>query len=467
MNTPRDATERAAVALIEELTEVSTKDQKERELLRQLRGRVERWASTHPPSAEQWRAILEQPRREYPQLVDLLAQLVKGDVVARHLLGSFTIAEPPGVRLRYRDFTIAIEKSGEGVIARLLGTPCGKPCTGAFKLSASCGKTIKIVRSFESRIRKSRDVRPKKATVDASASPNQLGEDLFRALFVDGIRDAWIACMGWLAGNPDFGLRLRLIFDLTSEPIQRLAALPWELLRDPITEETLCKSPRTPVVRSLEVWTSAIEKSPPPKNILLLSSRPIDHDELDLACETRAIEEAWRLVPRLRVEGRSARLGSLRDLLRDQFFDVLHFMGHGTFDRGSKEGLLIFEDASRCSHKVPARVLLEQLAGIKLPLVVLSSCSSGELGRIAGAAPYSGVAAAFVRAGFPAVVAMQFPISDAAAIVFGREMYRHLALGSSVEAAVTEGRLAILNLGQESLEWLTPVLYLARTEPGG
>ena len=80
--------------------------------------------------------------------------------------------------------------------------------------------------------------------------------------------------------------------------------------------------------------------------------------------------------------------------------------------------------------------------------------------RISGVEPFSGVATALVRAGVPAVLAMQFPISDQAAIAFSREFYRRLASGDALETAVTEGRLLISRRDPESLEWATPVLYL-------
>jgi hypothetical protein len=54
---------------------------------------------------------------------------------------------------------------------------------------------------------------------------------------------------------------------------------------------------------------------------------------------------------------------------------------------------------------------------------------------------------------------MQFPISDDAAITFGGGLYRALAEGDPVDAAVAEGRVAITLEHEESLEWATPVLF--------
>jgi hypothetical protein len=64
-------------------------------------------------------------------------------------------------------------------------------------------------------------------------------------------------------------------------------------------------------------------------------------------------------------------------------------------------------------------------------------------------------------AGVPAVVAMQFPISDRAALAFSTSLYRALAAGDPVDAAVTEGRMAVFTQAPDSWEWATPALYLS------
>ena len=57
--------------------------------------------------------------------------------------------------------------------------------------------------------------------------------------------------------------------------------------------------------------------------------------------------------------------------------------------------------------------------------------------------PYAG-AASLVHQGIPAVVAMQFEISDDAAIAFSRTLHEAIAYGWPVDTAVAEARRAIL-----------------------
>jgi hypothetical protein len=64
-----------------------------------------------------------------------------------------------------------------------------------------------------------------------------------------------------------------------------------------------------------------------------------------------------------------------------------------------------------------------------------------------------------IRSAVPAVVGMQFSISDRAAARFAEAFYRSLAQGAAVDTAVTRGRLEILR-DRTSLEWATPALHL-------
>jgi len=61
------------------------------------------------------------------------------------------------------------------------------------------------------------------------------------------------------------------------------------------------------------------------------------------------------------------------------------------------------------------------------------------------------------RTAVPAVVAMQYPIPDRAAILFAREVYGRLAAGEGLDAAVTEGRRRLYH--QPTPAWVVPVLF--------
>ena len=96
-----------------------------------------------------------------------------------------------------------------------------------------------------------------------------------------------------------------------------------------------------------------------------------------------------------------------------------------------------------------------------LRLVLLNSCEGGK-----GSAQdvFSSTAAILVRRGIPAVVAMQYAITDQAAMEFPRAFYEALADGLSVDAAVTEARKAVSLAVANTVEWGTPLLYIRAPE---
>jgi hypothetical protein len=88
-------------------------------------------------------------------------------------------------------------------------------------------------------------------------------------------------------------------------------------------------------------------------------------------------------------------------------------------------------------------------AGFLPRIVILNACSTDEL------------AASLVEMRVPMVVAMQFRISDQAAIAFSRGFYEYVAAGLPIQKATAWGRLAIKSSLKEEMqvEWATPVVY--------
>jgi CHAT domain-containing protein len=91
-----------------------------------------------------------------------------------------------------------------------------------------------------------------------------------------------------------------------------------------------------------------------------------------------------------------------------------------------------------------------------LRLAVLNACEGA---RTARDDPFAGVAASLVQREIPAVIAMQFEITDQAAVVFGEGFYEAVAAGFPVDAALAEARKSIF-ADQNDIEWGTPVLFM-------
>jgi hypothetical protein len=139
-------------------------------------------------------------------------------------------------------------------------------------------------------------------------------------------------------------------------------------------------------------------------------------------------------------------------------------MGHGDFDPATGRGALLLEDRNGGPHLVSGEdlgvYLKDELRTLRL--VFLNACKTATSSARTGFDPYAGIATALVQAGVPAVVAMQFPISDEAAIAFAETFYQCVAQGAPVDAAVAEGRKVLW--GGERSEWATPVLFLRSSD---
>jgi hypothetical protein len=204
-------------------------------------------------------------------------------------------------------------------------------------------------------------------------------------------------------------------------------SLPWELLyRSPVF---LARQRRTPIVRHLETGSPA---DPPPIDravrVLGVVATPVGLPALDVEAEKERVGGATAKVVGI---GRvvldwlePATPDRLREALRDNRYHIVHFVGHGGLG-GDGAGVLYLEHSGdRRAIAVDGTALANLLASQdRLRLVVLNACHAA---RTTLTDPFAGVAATLIELGVPAVVAMQFEISDSAAIVFARELYTNL-----------------------------------------
>jgi len=285
----------------------------------------------------------------------------------------------------------------------------------------------------------------------------EVGEMLFAGLLSTGEVAGRYRAAAAVAAERGEGLRVVLRID---DPA--LAGLPWEAMYDGAGGAYVCRQDQ--LVRHVPVASvPAPLRVEPPLRILGVVSSPRGLPPLDVDKEQDLLARA---LARSAAQGLaelhwapSATWADLQDLLLDREWHVLHFIGHGDFDPGRDEGVLALTREDGRADLVAAHRLVDLLRQARpMPrLVVLNSCS----GAAAGAGDlFSGTAAALVRGGVSAVAAMQYEISDPAAVAFARGFYAAIARGRGVDDAVSSGRVAILGTGDRTLEWVTPVLYL-------
>jgi tetratricopeptide (TPR) repeat protein len=132
-------------------------------------------------------------------------------------------------------------------------------------------------------------------------------------------------------------------------------------------------------------------------------------------------------------------------------------VGHGTFDPRENTSSLLFCDKTGKAREISDLHLGPLFTGYpEMRLVLLNAC---EAARPHPKDPFAGVAAGLVKRGVPAVIGMQFDISDEAAIILSSEFYQALVDGLPVDAALTQARQAVFFM-PNYVEWATPVLFM-------
>lgn len=288
------------------------------------------------------------------------------------------------------------------------------------------------------------------------------GRTLFQALL--GNADVGQRYRAALAVAAVHHARLHIVLRIADS---RLSALPWEMMYDDAAGGYVCRLEQ--LVRHVGV-SSPMPSLPagPPLRILGIVSSPRDLPRLNVEKEKRHLEG---IVSRTS-DGRAAlswapaaSWADLHDMLLSGTWHIVHFIGHGTFDPATETGLLALTGTNGSTDLVESGrlvTLLRQAATLPR-LVVLNSCA----GAAASATDlFSGTAAALVRGGVLAVTAMQYEISDAAALAFSRGFYSAIFQGRGIDEAVSSGRAEIIGLHGQTLEWITPVLYQSSADSG-
>jgi hypothetical protein len=282
----------------------------------------------------------------------------------------------------------------------------------------------------------------------------EVGQALFEAVFQASTGALFLSSRNEVERA---GGRLRIVLRLHPP---ELAVLPWELLFSDHYGGYLCR--RSQMVRYVDAPEPVRRLTvTPPLRVLGMTALPGDLAALDADTERRRLEQllapfqARGLITVDWVPGQSWEAAQEALYAGCQVF---HFIGHGGFDPDRGEGVIAFAD-ERSRRQLVGASLLAELLSVADPtprLVVLNSCQTG---AGADADVFSSTAATLVRTA-PAVVAMQFAVTDNAAAVFSRAFYQALVHNRGVDEAVRAGRIALTGWNPDTLEWVTPVLYL-------
>ncbi|MCP4542085.1 MAG: CHAT domain-containing protein [Chloroflexi bacterium] len=330
------------------------------------------------------------------------------------------------------------------------------------------------------------------------SDPEQYGLDLFYNLFSGPVRRAYDKATGRAEAQTGGRLRVRLWID---NDAAELHALPWERIYHVHRGQSvpMAISTLTPFSRytGLEIPEPEPVTSRPIRMLIAISNPHNLEDSglspIDVAQEVENLRQALgdlqqggqihvTLIP-----GQSGLSAELRAQLEDEGYQIqdgmtsldnimqmlpdchiFHFLGHGAFrrrgDRGEGVAALYLEKDDGSWQGVRDDDIVSRLvaAAPALRLVFLAACESAK--RDAKAAhPFVGLAPKLVKAGVPAVVAMQDQVSITLAQELTGSFYRRLLEHGEIDRALNEARSTLFD--QKKTDWAIPVLFM-RLEQG-
>lgn len=236
---------------------------------------------------------------------------------------------------------------------------------------------------------------------------------------------------------------------------KRLEAVPWETLHN--GAEFIAAGARTMITRlPLGIAPPAdLPAIPLPIRMLALVSSPPDLPDgsrLNIEREQELLLEAINAPAgqgKLHVDFEDeAKLEILESSL-EAGYHILHFTGHGIAPENG--GGLLLEDHDGKRLPVGVNDFVSSLAkGIgALRLAVISGCNTAQTLHTGG---FRDLARALVAEKIPAVLAMQFAISDTAGLKLAEVLYPKLIAGQSLEAAVHAARRALWLMDEPVLQ---------------
>ena len=263
-------------------------------------------------------------------------------------------------------------------------------------------------------------------------------------------------------------------------------ALPWELLHD--GDGFVFQGARG--VRVRRQLPGGTVRTPlltdPPLRVLLVSPRPEDARAayLDHRVSAQPVVEALNALGQLATCTllTPPTFGALQDELQRAYdagtpYHVLHFDGHGVYDRTMGLGALCFEDpadagklAQRRSHLVYADELASVLRDYRVPLVFLEACQTAK----AEETPTASVAACLLQHGVASVVAMSHSVLVETARRFVTRFYHELLRGARIGQAMLAAQRALhhdpyrgkaLHYELRLHDWFVPVLLQEEADP--
>ncbi len=147
-------------------------------------------------------------------------------------------------------------------------------------------------------------------------------------------------------------------------------------------------------------------------------------------------------------------------------YHIVHYTGHGVFDRQSpeKSSLFFWEKPNRRGdvEAMPISELRMLLRGSGLRFAYLSCCLGTKTGEPAQLLDddFLGIADGIIHAGVPSVLGFRWPVSDEGAKTLALAFYQSLAEQGQIDTALLEARCQVAARDRDDITWLSPILIM-------
>lgn len=289
-----------------------------------------------------------------------------------------------------------------------------------------------------------------------------LGEYLYLSLFDDTLN------IDFRSRLEKYPMRLELDFD---ENTAAIATLPWEFLRAPETPRfpaiDLVSYPKLLISRRRRLWNAPapIQLEEQLRVSLVVASPedlPVEYDSV-----WKKIQELADNFPQLVAKPMivlNADLKTIDEVLSTKPH-ILHLISHGRIRKikGQYRGELALVHTDKVSPKwISDEKIAKLFERHKPAIVVFQSCESGIQRHVTDLntrSSFIGVASKTVQAEVPFVIAMQYPISNVAAVTFVEQFYDQLSKLVPIDVAVQEARRSLSLTFESKLIAVSPVLF--------
>jgi hypothetical protein len=297
--------------------------------------------------------------------------------------------------------------------------------------------------------------------------PGQYGQALAESLFADPNVLTPFAEARASAESLAVPLRVRLLIHPNAKELHRVR---WETLRDPRDGSLLCAdenlflsrytltSDYRPVRLRLKSELRALVMAANPSNLAEYQLAPIDQSELNNARLLLNVVPAATL-PEPGSDQRAS-LDNLIDQLRQNQYDIVYLLCHGSLDKEGESWLWLEGEDGRVA-RASGRELVERmkkLADSRPNLIVLASCQSA---AESAADALTALGPRLAEAGVPAVIAMQGNITTDTVADFMPVFFKELQGDGTIDRAMAVARAKV----QKHPDFWMPALFM-RLEKG-